>query len=585
MKLMYKIIRCTVLSLLPAVCILSCTSDTSVTGGTTETTSANVIGTILYENNCRAAGVTVKLIPSGFNPSIDSNVDSVVTNEQGSFAFKVSKSGYFNLCSQSQDQYCYTDSIFCQANKLTVVNDTLRTFGFVGGRIGLTSSSRIKDILVLVMGTNTYAIPDSITGIFTIPFLAEGSYVFRILTPEKLYEYIDTIVTVSAGKKTILPEIVIPFVSIPELGHTQATVDRRMMVSSLSWPSQDSSEIAGYYVFRNSGITDTPLAVINCPDTVFQDDLLLLDSASLPFGDTIRYCIAAIGKDRTFKKISSFQNILFKNTLVTVDTIILPESFHSGDWISLVLTDKNKNIYLYGWTEVAKLSQTGQLMARYEESNVFIRALSVDKNGNVYGYDQNENKLIKFTPNLLPIKDTTLKELTPYTSYFITVSEDTCIGLFYTDAINRITFSFDSTLSFKKRTSVNLTPDISVSFCYNLIFRKEQIDPDTKDTLLTFYDSENRIVKNLNGKHINQSGLLPYSIYEAYCLPFSESNQLLALFSNITNHQYYDALIVLNPDNTVYGRANIREVDFFDGVSKLYSFDNYNSVLYIYTIQ
>jgi hypothetical protein len=421
--------------------------------------------------------------------------------------------------------------------------------------------------------------------------MAEGNYVFRILSPEKLYEYVDTMVTVSAGKKTILPEIVIPFAHIPELENIQSTFDSKTMYQSLSWPSQDTSEIAAYYLFRNSAITDTPLAVINCPDTTFKDDLLLLNPDSLPFGDSIRYCVVAIGKDRTFKKISSFQNILFKNTSVTVDTIILPEFIHTWNSFARYFVDKNNNCYLYGVDGIVKFSPTGQLMAKYKPvlTNWFT-ALSVDPNGYVYAYYDN-GSLMRLTPDLKRVNDTIITGIPGEGNYSIIVKQDGFIDFLYSNGSdNTFILTFDSTLIFKNKKTVNLPSCSDVWTCshtvtiYNntFLFGQIYIDPITKDTLQAFYDIDNNIIKTINIENLPRPAFLTNYSYGISYVPYSEDNRFLTIYQEYTYG--YCALLASNPDATVYGRAAIKGASFFDGVSKLYSLDTWNSKLYIYTI-
>lgn len=410
-------------------------SPDDLTGGTTETTSANIIGTILDSTGAPVKGARVRLFPVTYNPFYTSNalkIDSVLTNGNGTFAFTLQSNGFFNYVAQNGGLFSFKDSIY--GNKSTVIilpDDTLRAPGSVSGTAHVAPGDENKTIIILVLGTNYYTMADDSMGHFHIPALAQGKYTLRILTTLKGYSYLDTTVSIVSGKNTVIPGVLqLKYEGIPAIGPVTSRYDLRTMHVFLSWPACDTSDIAAIFVFRFSDTPSQPLAafqplaILNKCDTSFNEDVAgnLTDYASPTLAeyspDSLRYFVAVQGKDRNLGKAGASDVITRQSIIASIDTISIANLNKAPN--CEVAIDNLSNIYVGGVGPFVKLTPTGSESALYVDTfyNVNVRwkivgNLPPDGNANIFIFDRTTPRLrlIRLTSDLDFISRTTLPDV------------------------------------------------------------------------------------------------------------------------------------------------------------------------------
>ena len=430
-----KPVVCNIMAVLVATFV--CCSNENGTllnlGGSSETTSANVAGIIYNSDGTPAVNAEVQIVPVEFNAFSDtgtSAVESTLTGENGEYSFSIKGRGFFNVHAQKNNASAFEDSVFVSSESSTKVDDTLKAPGSISGVARLESGGDNREIVILVMGTKTYSIPEDTSGSFKIDALAEGEYMLRFLTTNTDYGYIDTAVSVISGKNTTLEyEIMLPFMGVPEVESVNVAWDSVMMYASVSWPKGDTSRISGYYIYENptwdssavfiASQNNEPLAIVPNTDSVYTADVLSLSG----FATMVNYSIAAVGKDRSMGKLSVSNNRPVTTPLLALDTFTVdpikqpsPTSyccnesrFYIGGAGYLACYDYNEK-KLIQYTDPINFNKTATDDIGNEYQPVYYSAIVVDAEGNVYAFENNQSgvtqtdsvKLIRFSPELQP---------------------------------------------------------------------------------------------------------------------------------------------------------------------------------------
>jgi hypothetical protein len=386
---------------------------------TNETADGNIIGTIRDSSGAPGKGVLVKLIPATYNPLYASDslkIDSIRTDDNGTFSFTLQTNGFFNCIAQNNGLCSFRDSIYGnKSSKRLLQDDTLRSPGSISGTVVLTPRGDNKTVIILVLGTNYYTMTDDSSGNFHIPALAQGNYTLRILTTLNDYGYLDTTVSILSGKNTTVPGVIqLKFEGIPAVGPVTARYDSRTMQVFLSWPACDTSNIASYYVFRNTGVLADPLVILNKNDTVFNDDVIDVNADFWKYSMvSAHYLVAAMGKNSILGKAGASPAIALKSIFTSIDTISLANL--GINEISQIAFDNNNNLYILGYdylsgnTPVIKLNPNGTVIATYVDTTGDIWYLGSDGNANVYLYSMdtydpekpfNSERLTRLTSDL-----------------------------------------------------------------------------------------------------------------------------------------------------------------------------------------
>jgi glutaredoxin 2 len=145
---------------------------------------------------------------------------------------------------------------------------------------------------------------------------------------------------------------------------------------------------------------------------VFIDDVMILNADSSKFTtvvdiDTLRYTVAALGKNLTLGKVAIAPEILRRSILTPIDTISYPTT--ANQFGRNFAFDNANNIYIAGIGSVIKLDQTGKELANYTDTLDSISATmqntglnASDVNGDVYVFDTNtfQTRLTRLTSDL-----------------------------------------------------------------------------------------------------------------------------------------------------------------------------------------
>ncbi len=596
-----------ILSIMQALFVIACTNDANnnITridyGGTTETTSGNIFGKIWNDDGTHAKGVSVRLTPVDFNPYLTADeitIDSALTDDNGMYSFKLTSKGFFNVSAQSRGKFCYEDSIFgSEEGKNRVKDDTLKAPGSITGTAQLRPGDDNREIIILVFGTNTYARPMDSSGVFSISLLAKGVYKLRIATLQKDYGYFDTSVIVESGENTVIPGIMrLPFEGVPAVGPVAAKFDPHTMHVTLSWPQCDTSNIASFYVFRNTGITNFPFVKLHNADTSFDDDVLFLNPDSLKYHDTLRYSIAAFGKNRTFGKVSVAPDILLKNILTPIDTI--PVSLGNQEVIYSWTVDKDHDVFLSGSWWIRKIDSIGQVFTYYNtnygnpDNHYDYFSLKTDAKGNLYTICSGPGALMKFSSDLKLVSEKNLDDfLAPNMVNHSLRTNDNGLIYLVSDAGTEPIFiyAFDSTLSIVQFDSI---PEFNWPQMYKDTFffieYPNGFSSPNESNVIKAYDIQCNPVRTWD---VNE-------IINKYCpasfktllkaVDFTENNVSHLCFDNLFFPEMEDGdmiFIAIDSNNKLLGRYHVKCSRYvFDGVDRLYVYNYSKQLIYIYKI-
>ncbi len=370
----------------------------------------NIVGKISTASGNPAKGVTVSLAPADYNPFEYGNsvaIASTTTNDEGGYAFSVQSSGFYTVTSRSASLMSYQDSVYGAQNmQFDAATDTLKETGSVTGIVRLRPGDDNRSAVILVLGTSVYSQPHDSVGNFVIDNLAEGEYRLTILTTEVGYGILDTLVQIVAdNNSTIENPLVVPWVDIPAIGQVKAELNAAMDMVALSWPPIDTTNVKQLYVFRNSSIAQTPIAVLKNFATVFVDDSL----SSFEEGDTLRYTVAACGANKGIGPVGVAPEVLYKNLLIRIGSI--PFDPDSRSAFSGFTVDGKNNVYLYGAGRITKLDSTGRLLEDYcseyckqsgsdDIFNLKSSGSAADNNGNIYLLNEADSLLMRLSDDL-----------------------------------------------------------------------------------------------------------------------------------------------------------------------------------------
>jgi hypothetical protein len=389
-----------------------CTNGKPVAG--IEITNGNCVGTIYHADGAVADGAVVRLIPRDYNPfsPSDSPIDSTVTDKNGRFSFMIKQLRRYNIIAQKASVSCM-DSIELIPNVTTIVTDTLRASGFISGAVRLQKPDTTNSIVILIMGTNVYAMPSDTSGKFTTPLLATGAYTLRIFSTQSGYAIFDTVVIVEKGAETKLPVIFLHSANAPSVGDFSVTLDSLTMYATFTWSFKNTDSIVSYSLYRKSKKGDDSLIMVDKSLTRTNDDVFLCE------GDTLTYQIAANGKN-------------FKEGFLSKPLVVVPRQKMrwngripvKGDIsrlnfsMSWLLVDYKGNMFLGDANNILKLDADGNMVKYYEpdsgyfSGNLFpiMQTPQADESGNIYVNEAYSvgNRIFKFDADLNKHKVLTL---------------------------------------------------------------------------------------------------------------------------------------------------------------------------------
>lgn len=374
----------------------------------TEVTNGNVMGRIFNADGTPAGNAVVRFTPDTLNPylSPDETTDSVVTDENGWYYFDSLRTGFYNLHGRKAGKQCYMDSIFIRQDRSeTVANDTLETPGSCTGVVHLQNRTNHGSAIILVLGSNTYAMPQDTLGNFSIPTLAKGKYRFRFLTTLPDYATKDTAISVDSGATTRLQDtILLKYLGIDSVGPVSVSYNARMMSATITWRKLDTQVVAGYNIYpylSHPQTTPSPLNPVPVTDTSFVADLWGLSA------DSISFVVSAVRRDtapgqyvKTEGGFSQSGKILAASPIVGVDTTFIPfqlAPFAYGP-IDMIMANKTIIVHTGSGISVFSLDGTQLRSCAFSSDTLWSRAdrVAADTRGNTYVYLAKPKQLLRY---------------------------------------------------------------------------------------------------------------------------------------------------------------------------------------------
>jgi hypothetical protein len=203
------------------IAVFSCGIIDKLAGTSSETgTGTTISGVMVQENGNPAAKVTIYLRAADYaaNPYTVADttvVDSVITDDKGRFTFELEETGIFVIEACTDASQAVRIEIEKEEDKpLNLDQQVLLPAGSISGQV--QAPGRLGLSIVQVLGTDRYAVPDSATGAFEIPDLAEGTYTLRAFGVRPKTDTVQSIdVNVTAGQQT--QDIVLEFTRLSVL--------------------------------------------------------------------------------------------------------------------------------------------------------------------------------------------------------------------------------------------------------------------------------------------------------------------------------------------------------------------------------
>jgi hypothetical protein len=470
--------------------VMFCTSPMN-TGS--EVTNGRITGRVVNGDGSAAQGAIVVLLPDTLNPqSINSNfsIDSAKTNNEGYYSFATISKGWYNLLASGSGKKSFKDSIYVNNDrKLQLEDITLSAPVSCSSVVHLENHEQDnRSVIILVLGTNTYASPDDSSGKFILPELAAGTYRLRILTTLPEYEIKDTILEIQTGASgTITNPIILKFLGIPKVGQLSVSYDDKMKFATISWPKLDTDNVIGYNIYRGSPDNSKPLNSKPISDTFFIDDVIY------NIGDTVTYVVSALNHSLKEGGFSNGYSLWIMDGIAFVKTTQFWDPKTTNAWVWSVVRDSLENVYIALGNTITKYNADGNLLKQYTDSreSAAHHILCVGKNGNMYSFIDFTNYIVCLTSDLSFASkieiDTSMQSMCSNSKMTIDNDGNLCFwancGFNQTDILKYST----TQLSFESRHRENFIFDLQWNQD-TIIARQDPYSPPNASTLF-YYDS------------------------------------------------------------------------------------------------
>jgi hypothetical protein len=243
--------------------------------------TSSITGTVCSSDGRPASGVLVSIIKSDNTPSPslkkESSSDSLFTSADGTFSIEIKPDVFYNVIAEQGDNKCLRDSI--KVLDTTEIANIGKLFlspaGSLEGRVTLSAGHDPRTVLILVFGTNTFAVPNGSDGAFVLKDMAAGRYAVRFMSTIAGYRSLDTVLAIKAGViDTIKPAIRLNYVGVQKVSMADASWDSLLLKGEVSWHPVDSTQatIKGYNVYRGIGRGPLTLVASAIADTFFGVD-------------------------------------------------------------------------------------------------------------------------------------------------------------------------------------------------------------------------------------------------------------------------------------------------------------------------
>jgi hypothetical protein len=263
-------------------------SPTRLVGNGSGTSS--ICGTVRDAGGAPVCGALVSIYKSDNIPAPSlgkrSSLDSVFTDGEGRFAVAVRENVTYNVIAQKGNDKCLKDSVRVVDTSETMEIGTLRLTpaGSLSGRVALSAGHDPRTVLILVYGTNTFAVPSGSDGAFTLKDMAAGRYRTEFRSTIAGYRTFDTLLTIEAGARdTLGTTIRLDYVGVQKVSMAGASWDSLLLKGCLRWHPVDTTQvpIKGYNVYQSSAGSPLTQIASEITDTSYTLDSLALKADTL----------------------------------------------------------------------------------------------------------------------------------------------------------------------------------------------------------------------------------------------------------------------------------------------------------------
>jgi hypothetical protein len=383
-------IRSHAASLLTALIAVLWGCSTGPAVSSSETPNGNCIGKIKDGLGTPVVGASVLLVSEKYSPLPGEGggaIDSAISDRQGRFGFDVKVSGTYNLLAKAAAGSVMHTAIRIDTGGRQVLDDAiLRAPGSLSGEVRFRPAPGKNPAIVLLVGTNSYALPSDSSGRFSFSSLAPGSYRLRALVPAGGFAAAETTAVVPSDGNVDIGPLVLAGAIKPVVQRLEVRYDSAMMAITLSWPRVDESLISGYRLFQGRALHPEPVAELGASCSTLTIDAIDTDA------DTFTYQMCAIGCDKT-EGPTIDGNILVRSapfSLVRAVTLQIPGRFVQKIGEEEFSIDKDRNLYVAKsdvYDYIGKYESSGRLAGSFNSTDTnahfggFVRA---DDKGDMY---------------------------------------------------------------------------------------------------------------------------------------------------------------------------------------------------------
>lgn len=199
------------------------------------------------------------------------------TDASGRFRLDSIQAGQYNVLISKDTLRAFQDSVFLAPGLNTLPADTLEAQASLRGVVRLQPVHDPRSVTVQVLGTDLFANVDADGG-FVLAGMAGGTYRLRAVSTVTEYAPLFSTVTVLAGKANRIQDtLILPFTGVPTVTGLRASYDSTRGIVTLNWNAAQSTQIAGYAVFRDEAgavnLSTQPYSKRRISGTTFSDTL------------------------------------------------------------------------------------------------------------------------------------------------------------------------------------------------------------------------------------------------------------------------------------------------------------------------
>ncbi len=335
------------------------------------------------------------------------------TDAEGRFRLDSISAGQYNVLISKDSLRAFRDSVFLAPGVTALPADTLKAPATLSGFVRVQPVHDPRSATVQVLGTDIYTNVDA-AGRFVLSGMAGGDYRLRIVSTITEYAPLFFATRVVAGKANVLQDtLALPFTGVPTVTGLRASYDSTRGIVTLNWNAVQSTQIAGYAVFRDPAgavnLSTQPYNTRRITGTTFFDTLSFSQWRDSAGTDTIldsetqnwEYRVVVIPKSGGFGQPFEMIDVRAVSTYASFGILSLidmsPRPHRRGDtvriearWQGVTVTPKTLEYALYntrGFTitrsnrQVNTVAGRDTLRIQLKDSSIILEAKLFDASG------------------------------------------------------------------------------------------------------------------------------------------------------------------------------------------------------------